>query len=149
VHKQGHRILRLAAEMTLHDAAITRFGQWWMRTKRSGYAYAQVSALHGDEAEHFWVKDTRRALFWGLVLPALVPALAAPTFGLSSLLLSAYPLRAARIARAARARGLQPSAAGFWSLHCVGASFPQAQGILSYHLQRWRGTVPTIIEYKQ
>jgi glycosyltransferase involved in cell wall biosynthesis len=149
LHKRGHRILRLDAEMTSHDAAITRFGQWWTRTKRSGYAYAQVSALHGDEAERFWVKDTQRALFWGLVWPALVPAFAAPSFGLSSLLLSAYPLRAARIARAARRRGLQPMAAGFWSLHCVGASFPQAQGILSYHWQRWRGTVPTIIEYKQ
>jgi hypothetical protein len=30
----------------------------------------------------------------------------------------------------------------------VGASFPQAVGILSYHLERLRGKAPTIIEYK-
>jgi glycosyltransferase involved in cell wall biosynthesis len=149
LHKRGYRILRLDADMTWHDAAITRFGQWWIRTKRSGYAYAQVSALHGSNHDRFWVKDTRRALFWGAVLPALVPTLAVPTLGLSSLLLSIYPLRAARIAKAAQKRGLEPNQALPWALHCVGASFPQAFGILAYHLERWRGKDPTIIEYKE
>jgi hypothetical protein len=78
----------------------------------------------------------------------VVQGLAVPTLGLSSMLLSVYPLRAARIARAARARGLPADAARYWSLHCVSASFPQAVGILSYHLERLRGKAPTIIEYK-
>jgi glycosyltransferase involved in cell wall biosynthesis len=149
LHKRGYHIVRLDADMTWHDAAITQFRQWWIRTKRSGYAYAQVSALHGAEPERFWVDDTRRALFWGLVVPALVPALALPTLGLSSVLLTAYPMRALRIAHAAQKRGLPSRDASFWSLHCVGASFPQALGILSYHVARWRGQDPTIIEYKQ
>ncbi|HEX4353860.1 MAG TPA: glycosyltransferase family 2 protein, partial [Polyangiales bacterium] len=148
LHRRGYRIVRLPLEMTLHDAAITRFAQWWTRTKRSGYAYAQVSALHGAQPERFWVKDTRRALFWGALLPALVPALALPTLGLSSLLLSAYPMRAVRIARAAERRGVRRSDARSWALHCIGASFPQAVGIVSYHLERLRGKDPTIIEYK-
>jgi GT2 family glycosyltransferase len=148
LHKRGYRILRLDAEMTLHDAAITRFRQWWTRTKRSGYAYAQVSALHRGEPEHFWARDTQRALLWGALVPALVPTLAVPTLGMSSLLLGAYPLRAYRIARDARRRGLQASHAAFWALHCVGASFPQAVGILSYHWERARGKVPKLIEYK-
>lgn len=149
MHKRGHRIVHEDIDMTLHDAAITRFKQWWTRTKRSGYAYAQVSALHGREPERFWVNDKRRALMWGLVVPALIPALALPTFGLSTLLCSAYPLRAARIASAARKRGLSTRAAVYWSLHCVGASFPQAAGVVGYHMERLRGKVPTIIEYKQ
>jgi len=148
LHRRGHRIVRLAADMTLHDAAITRFGQWWTRTKRSGYAYAQVSALHNREPERFWVSDTRRAVFWGMLVPALVPALAVPTLGLSSLLLSAYPLRAARIARRAAVSGLGARDACYWSLHCVLASFPQSLGVVSYHLERLRGKDPTIIEYK-
>jgi hypothetical protein len=148
LHKRGHRILRLDADMTFHDAAITRFKQWWTRTKRSGYAYAQVSALHANDPERFWVSDTRRALFWGLLIPALVPGLALPTLGLSSLLLSVYPLRALRIARAAQQRGLSAEDARYWSMHCVGASFPQAAGIVSYHVERMRGKDPTIIEYK-
>lgn len=148
LHKRGHRILHLDAEMTSHDAAITRFRQWWTRTKRSGYAYAQVSALHANAPERFWVKETRRALVWGMFVPALAPALALPTLGLSVLMLGIYPWRALRIARGARARGVDGVDSFYWALHCVGASFPQAAGIVSYHVERLRGIDPTIIEYK-
>lgn len=148
LNKRGYRILRLDAEMTVHDAAITRFKQWWVRTKRSGYAYAQVSALHGDQPEKFWAKDRQRALVWGFLVPALVPALAVPTLGLSSLLLGTYPVRFHRIAKKARKDGLEATDARYWALHCVGASFPQAVGILNYHWQKLRGQNPEIIEYK-
>jgi glycosyltransferase involved in cell wall biosynthesis len=37
----GWEIHALGVPMTLHDAAMTRFAQWWMRTLRTGYAYAQ------------------------------------------------------------------------------------------------------------
>ena len=40
LRQQGWKILRIDAEMTLHDAQITRFSQWWRRSLRSGYAYA-------------------------------------------------------------------------------------------------------------
>ena len=43
----GWRIWRLDRPMTLHDAAITDFTQWWRRTMRSGYAFAQGAYLHG------------------------------------------------------------------------------------------------------
>lgn len=43
----GWKIHRLDAEMTRHDAAITRFGQWWNRNKRSGYAYAEAWSRRG------------------------------------------------------------------------------------------------------
>ena len=148
LHKQGYRIVRLDAEMTVHDAAITRFKQWWTRTKRSGYAYAQVSALHRGEPEKFWVRDTHRALVFGMLLPALVPVFALPTLGMSSLLLGVYPLRAFRIAKDAKRRGLPAKHAGVWAVHCVGASFPQAVGILSYHLEKLQGRDPSLIEYK-
>src|SRR5262249_39178288 len=36
----GFKVLRLDAEMTRHDAAMTRFGQWWKRTVRTGYGLA-------------------------------------------------------------------------------------------------------------
>ncbi|HEX2678236.1 MAG TPA: glycosyltransferase [Polyangiales bacterium] len=148
VRKAGHRIVRLDAEMTRHDAALTELRQWWLRSKRSGFAYAQVSALHGAAPQRFWVKDTRRALFWGLVVPGLVPVLMLPTAGASSLLLGAYPLRFLRVMQAARRQGLGIEDARAWAFHCIGASFPQALGILQYHVQRVRGTVPTLIEYK-
>ena len=39
----GWKIWRLDHEMTLHDAAMLHFSQWWRRQMRSGYAFAQGS----------------------------------------------------------------------------------------------------------
>lgn len=65
----GWRIWRLDAEMTLHDAAMTRFAQWWRRAVRAGYAYAQGAHLHGASPEHHFVWEMRRAWIWGFWLP--------------------------------------------------------------------------------
>jgi hypothetical protein len=81
-------------------------------------------------------------------VPMAVPVLALPTLGLSSLLLGAYPLRAFRVAQRAQARGLAARDARHWAMHCVGASFPQALGVLQYHAEQLRGKTPTLIEYK-
>ncbi|MBU3077190.1 glycosyltransferase [Sphingomonas quercus] len=73
---QSWRIACLPREMTLHDAAITRFGQWWRRTVRSGHAYAELADRHGGDYR-------RRCLgvaFWGAVVP--VAGLAALAAGL-------------------------------------------------------------------
>ena len=55
LQRTGGEIWRIDAEMTLHDAALTRFGQWWRRMVRSGHAFAEGAALHGGAAEHHWV----------------------------------------------------------------------------------------------
>jgi GT2 family glycosyltransferase len=65
----GWRIWRLEREMALHDAAMTRFDQWWRRAIRGGYAYAQGAYLHGASSERHFIWETRRALSWGVVLP--------------------------------------------------------------------------------
>ena len=33
----GWRIMRLPVPMTIHDAAMTRLNQWWLRAVRSGF----------------------------------------------------------------------------------------------------------------
>src|ERR1700722_11235797 len=65
------RIWRLNAEMTLHDAAMTRFSQWWRRTVRGGYAFAQGAHLHGALPERHFVWESRRAWLWGICLPVV------------------------------------------------------------------------------
>ena len=67
----GWRIWRLDADMAAHDAAISRFGQWWRRTLRAGYAFAQNAALHGAPPERLGVRESRSAWFWGFALPLL------------------------------------------------------------------------------
>ncbi|MEO8296715.1 MAG: glycosyltransferase family 2 protein [Burkholderiales bacterium] len=65
----GWQVWRADAEMTLHDAAMTRFGQWWQRSRRAGYAFAEGARLHGAPPERHWVREKRRAVLWGLALP--------------------------------------------------------------------------------
>ncbi|MFN3880740.1 MAG: glycosyltransferase [Nitrincola lacisaponensis] len=68
---QGWRIYRLDAEMTLHDAAITRFSQWWKRVSRGGYAFASVSWMY-RKSEKIWVREVLRPLFWGIFLSCVL-----------------------------------------------------------------------------
>lgn len=68
----GWKIWRIDVEMTLHDAAMLRFGQWWNRSVRTGYAFAQGVDLHGHPPERHWVAESRRALIWGGILPLLI-----------------------------------------------------------------------------
>ena len=65
----GWRIWRLNDDMAWHDAGMTRFGQWWRRALRSGYVAAQGASLHGAGPERYRVWESRRAWFWGILLP--------------------------------------------------------------------------------
>lgn len=138
LRRAGGEVWRIAAEMTLHDAALLRFGQWWRRMRRAGHAFAEGAALHGAGPDRHWLAETRRAVFWGVVLPVGCVVLTAVTpFGL--LLVTAYPLQVLRLAR----RG------GWeWALFTVIGKFAEAQGVLGYWFDRLRGKRRGLIEYK-
>ncbi len=72
LRKAGWRVWRLDSEMTLHDAAMTRFGQWWQRGVRAGYAFALGAHLHGAAPERHWVWESRRAWLWGILVAPCV-----------------------------------------------------------------------------
>lgn len=144
----GGAILRLDAEMTWHDADMTRLGQWWQRMKRAGHAYAENHWDHRRDGRGFRRGDLKRILFWGGALPlaGLVAGLwLHPT---AFALWLAYPLQAMRIAR--RMDPAPPSArvgrAYGWS--CVMGKFPELAGVLKYHVGRLSGRRSRLIEYK-
>lgn len=140
LRRAGWRIWRLDAEMTLHDAAITRLGQWWRRARRAGHAYAEGAAMHGAAPERHRVAQTRRALTWGLALPLAVLVLAWPAPWLAVALALAWP---AQVARLARRRGDLA-----WALFLTLGKTPEALGVLDYHLGRLSGRRRGLIEYK-
>lgn len=140
----GWEIWRLDAEMTWHDAAMRRFGQWWRRAVRAGHGFAQVGALHPG----YFAAERRRVWIWGALLPAAAAAalLAAPWAALGAVGL--YGLSFARVGARLRRGGMGTGDA----LRCAGlvtlSKFPNLQGVLTYRLRRARGREKTIIEYK-
>src|SRR5204862_2670135 len=56
LREAGWRIRRLDHDMTIHDARMTRFGQWWKRMVRSGHAYAEGMAMHGLSPEPYCMR---------------------------------------------------------------------------------------------
>ena len=135
LRRAGWQIWRLDAEMTWHDAQITKVGQWWRRSLRAGHAFAEGAALHGRGPDRHWVAETRRALLWGALLPAviLLLALMLPWAGLGLALL--YPLQLLRLMRRGGAA---------WGFFTLLGKFPEALGVLKYHMRR----DGRIIEYR-
>lgn len=145
----GWRILRLGVEMTLHDAAMTRFSQWWRRTLRAGHAYAEGAARHGRPPERHCVRDVRSILVWGGALPLLAVAAAWPTRGASlAVLLLIYVLQGARIAWRERRRGRSGPDARLYAIFTVLGKFAQLLGVMTYWRNRLLGRRTRIIEYK-
>ena len=149
LRQAGGRILRIDAEMTLHDAQITRFGQWWRRSLRAGHAYAEGSWLHGHSPEHHWVKESRSIWLWGLLLPLLAIATAWLTSGLSILLLlMGYAVLGDKVYQNTLQRGFNSEDALLYSLSCMLSKFPQVQGQIQFHIFRLLKRQRTLVEYK-
>lgn len=144
----GWKIVRVDAEMTRHDAAMTRFGQWWKRNLRAGHAYAECSHLHRSGPVRIWDRETRSNWFWGLLLPLIILAAAPFTYGLSLLLALGYLVLGFRIYRGRRRAGVAPADARLYAVFCVLGKFAQAQGQLRYLWGRLRSRPSTLIEYK-
>ncbi len=141
----GWEIWRLDAPMTRHDAAMTRFSQWWRRTMRAGHAFAEGAALHGRAPERHFVVETRRAIAWGAALPAAILAGVAVLGPPALLLALAYPAQTVRLA--AR-EGLGRRAAWEAALFTTLGKFPEAQGAIGYALGRLVDRRRGLIEYK-
>jgi glycosyltransferase involved in cell wall biosynthesis len=141
---RGWRIRRIAREMTLHDAAMIRFGQWWRRSVRSGYGFAEGAARRPP----MWRRELRSCVAWGLVLPSLVlfSLPFAPVSGL--VLLMGYGALWLRILAGRRVRGDVLGNAGLYATFCVLGKFSELTGAAKYWTNRTRGRQGRLIEYK-
>jgi GT2 family glycosyltransferase len=144
----GWKIRRIPVEMTLHDAAIHRFGQWWTRQVRAGYAYALCFALHGSSPERFRAREVRSILFWAACVPAAAILLGAfrPILALLPLALYAALYRRVRDARLRRDPDVRH--ARLDAAFCVVGKFAHLVGLSRFAWDRLRGKREQLIEYK-
>ena len=144
LRQAGWSLQVLPGDMTLHDASMTRFSQWWQRMRRSGYAYAAGAWIHGRSPERHWVWKAAQGWIW-VPLPMFLVVASVPFLGFGSLLILAiYPLQMLRLYTklngSRRSRFLQS-----WAMTLV--RFPEFQGQLQFLRDLFMGR-SELIEYK-
>lgn len=139
------RVFRIEDPMTIHDAAMTLFSQWWRRAHRSGYAFAQGAYLHGALPERYRIWESRRAWLWGIWLPlgCLGVGLIFSPWGWAAWLI--YVLQFLR--QTFRNRGPMSDRA-LLALFQVLARFAEALGQIRFMRDRLLGRQVRLIEYK-
>ncbi len=148
IRRTGARIMRLDCEMTLHDAALLRFGQWWTRQMRTGHAYAETVWRHRSAPDRQRLRRLLSVLFYGGALPAASLLLSLPTKGVSLLLLLAWVFPWRGVYRDTRPRHA-PGDAARYATACSIGKLAETLGALTFawnHGVRRRAT--TLIEYK-
>ncbi len=144
IRKSGWKIHRLPVEMTLHDAAMISFNQWWRRAVRSGHGFAQVGDMH---PEHF-VKERKRVWLYGGILPFIVFVGSYFYPWVLILVCFLYALSYMRTAKGLYDDGLNLSEALHHTVFLTLSKLPNFQGMLTYKWRRLKGHKMNIIEYK-
>jgi GT2 family glycosyltransferase len=131
---QGWKVWRLARDMAWHDAAMLHFGQWWKRSTRVGFGYAQAVWMHGGASERREWLQLLRPWIWVAAVP-LTTLAAWFVWGYSAALLPlVYPLQMLRLASTSK---------GNWRARLVRGAFlvlgkfPEWLG----QWQFWRGAL--------
>lgn len=145
LQRAGWFVWRIDAEMTVHDAAITRFAQWGRRAVRNGYALAQGAALHGSGPERYRVQASRRIWFWGVGVP-LLGLSAMALFGLIAAAL--FLIYAVQFLRLLVKNGGSLRERVLRSIFQVLGRFPESFGQLKFLCDRAFGQQTQLIEYK-
>lgn len=156
MRRNGGRVMRIDAEMTFHDAAMTRFSQWWKRAVRGGHAYAEGAMMHGKSPDRHNVRQVRSVVMYAgvlliLILMAAIVSLVWTPWAwiICALLLAVYPVLAARIFWHRRKRGNTARDALIYSVFCVLGKFAEMRGVLTYWMNHLRGKHTGLLEYKQ
>jgi GT2 family glycosyltransferase len=152
----GWTLRRIDAEMTLHDAAIANFGQWWTRARRAGHAFAELADRHPEVRSPDWRGVCKRILIWGGVLPgiAILGLLLAIFVDIRWLLLPlllvlGWCLNVLRLMIRRLGDGLPAPIAQASAFFLMLGKFPEFLGLATYRLNRRRGAQASLIEYKK
>jgi glycosyltransferase involved in cell wall biosynthesis len=166
----GWKILRIDAEMTLHDSAMLHFAQWWKRSVRSGYGAMDVVTRFGKEglfrkqvqSARWWGRDWSLVMLFILIGPLLIwlTAMGHGGIGISWKLrlslqagiaicwFALLPLQMLRIAISSRKRaGNVKSSIPYGILTMIG-KWANLAGQRQYARDRAAGKISRMIDYK-
>jgi cellulose synthase/poly-beta-1,6-N-acetylglucosamine synthase-like glycosyltransferase len=149
----GYRVEHIDQPMTLHDLAITSWGQYWRRAKRAGYAYAEVASRFRDSDFPLWSAEVRRNWLHAaiLLLAALGGvSLAAVEASLWPLLLPIAFYLGLIVRTARREEWKDPNLITrlLYGAHFHFQQIPIFVGQLAFYLNRRPGRRRPLIDYK-
>lgn len=137
----GWMIHRLDVPMTIHDANMTRAYQWWMRSVRCGFGYAQVWwKTRSGTGPSIYGRQVASALFWSIGVIGLTVALAS--------LLTPWALFIAPGIWAVQSTRLGFRCGWRTGLHLLVGKFAEALGALRFARSALRGRKHGAIFYK-
>lgn len=143
--KTGWTLLRIPEDMTVHDANMLHFGEWWKRAERSGHGFAQVSDLH----KGYFGPERKRVLIFGGIFPlfALIGLLFSWWLLLAVIL--AYGISFGRTILGLKREGVTErpllyQLSGLLSL----SKIPNMLGMIRYYWRKRMGRDMRLIEYK-
>ena len=150
------KIWRIPHDMSLHDAAITSWRQWWRRCIRGGYGAADVAHRVSTGGRGLFADQVRSAMTWvclcgaGLAAAAvfLVAGFHRAAFGILATEVIILVTQSLKIAWGVRSRCQDFRAALEYGFLTVIAKFPQFLGILRSEKDRRKQRAARIIEYK-
>ena len=149
----GYGILHVDRAMTGHDLGITRFQQYWRRATRAGHAYAEVSERFRGIGRPFWEAEIRRNRVTALGLVGIVAAgVLSAVFGLPQVALGLLAVPGVLVLRTAwKARWKSGDALTLllYGLHSHLQQVPIFVGQMHYWLNRRRGSLAGLVEYKE
>jgi len=141
---EGWKIYRLDAEMTLHDAAISKIFQWWKRTVRTGYAFSLGASIHYKSQEGYRVKEVCRIILWGILCPLFIAILSIYNF----IYLNLFFIYLIQVIRVGVSRPDLDNIKFKWATSVVLGKVPEAVGLISFVRDVFCRRRARIIEYK-
>ena len=146
---QGWQIWRIDALMTKHDAATAQIGQFYRRSKRAGLGLCQVMLRPGAASDSAARAIMRRAILWAILLPAALVILLAMDWRLAAILVLLYPAQWVRNSWSTWRSGhfTAREAMKAAGLSLLG-KFAEAQGAITYLMQRLRDRKPSTLAQK-
>lgn len=173
LREKGWKVFRIDAEMTIHDSAMLRFGQWWKRSVRSGYGAMDVATRFRRGKDGLFVKQVKSANAWSanfftafLVMLVVFPLLdlmhgwtsetpvrmvLRAVLGVSAvvvLYVLAAGLQSLRIARGIRRRAPDAKSALAYGVLTMIGKWANWKGHKQYLRDRKEGKLTRMIDYK-
>ncbi len=143
----GWHVRRLAIEMTVHDIRITRFGQYWRRAVRSGFAYAAAGwrNRHGV-GRVYLIRGLKFTLQAALLAGTLVASALYWPFALAAVAIVIWVW--CRSFRFSSRAGLRGADSLLYALLAIPVRFAQGLGFVRALLGISRGERASLIEYR-